>query len=371
MFNATSGPRYKILVISDYRSPIPARPEAEIFIRLAQSGHEVVVLSYPEASYYNERFRSVGIEVIEKHPTGKLSPSYIKYLRNFVRITKFDFVHVFNSIGLTNAVWALRGLPSKLIAYRGYAGQVHWYDPMMYFKYLHPRVDHIICNDSGVEAVMARNMPWAKHKLTIIYKGHNPEWFENVVPADRIALGFSIEDILICFIANVRPFKGLTWLLQSTHLLAMEIPFQFLFLGNGFDEASVQAEMEQSPLKQRFHCLGYRNDSLSVVAACDGIVLPSTHGESMTKSVIEAMCLCIPPIITDIPGNNGLVEDGQSGWVVPIKDPTAIAGALTDLALSKQERIRRGQNAKEHIRKNFHTDRTVEGYLNLYQRLRR
>ena len=98
-------PYYKILVISDYRSVGSSRPEAEIFIRLAQLGHKVCIISHAEATYYNQRFRSFGIEVIENHPTRKVSREYIRFLRELVIEQGFKFVHVFNSKGLTNAVW--------------------------------------------------------------------------------------------------------------------------------------------------------------------------------------------------------------------------------------------------------------------------
>ena len=90
----------------------------------------------------------------------------------------------------------------------------------------------------------------------------------------------------------------------------------------------------------------------------------------MTKSVIESMCLGIPPIITNIPGNDGLVIDGISGWVVPPKDPLALAGAIIDMASDKDERLKRGKNATAHINKHFHTRDTVRQFLELYKRLK-
>src|SRR5688500_4774227 len=168
-------PNYKILVISDYRQVNSSRPEAEIFIQLAKSGHSIHILSYPDATYYNERFRSYDIEVIEQHPTRKAYLPYIRFLRKMIREGKYDIVHAFNSYGLTNAIWAMIGLDAKLIAYRGYAGQTYWYDPMMYVKYFHPRVDHIICLRDEIRDILAFHMPWGKSKLGTIPKVENPD----------------------------------------------------------------------------------------------------------------------------------------------------------------------------------------------------
>jgi glycosyltransferase involved in cell wall biosynthesis len=360
---------YKILVISDYRTVGSSRPEAEIFIRLAQLGHKVCILSHGEATFYNQRFRSFGIEVIEKHPTRKISRAYIRFLRTLVLEHEFDFVHVFNSKGLTNAVWALMGIKTKLIAYRGFAGQTHWYDPMMYTKYFHPRVDHIICVSKDIEKILLKNMPGGHARLSTIPKGHDPKWYSEVIPVDRSVHGFSTEDILVCFLANVRPFKGLDYVLQSTHLLPSDLPVHLLFIGNGYEKENIRQQIGSSPWRNKIHVLGFQSDALSVLATCNSLIQASTHGEGLSKSVVESMFLGIAPIITDIPGNKGLVDDGQSGWIVPVKDPLAISKALIEMATDKTERERRGANAREHMQLHYHIDQTVEGYLRLYAKL--
>lgn len=361
---------YKILVISDYRSPGSARPEAEIFIRLAQLGHQVHVISHHSATYYNDRFKSFGINVFEQHPTKKISRPFIKFLRRINEEYQYDIVHAFNSKGLTNAVWALIGTETKLIAYRGYAGQTKWFDPSMYLKYFHPRVDHIICVSKDIEQIMAANMPGRNHKLSTIPKGHDPAWYRDIIPAERKTLGFNEEDILVCFLANVRPFKGLTYLLQATHHLPQTLPVRFVFIGSGYDKPEIRKEMEESPMKDRFHLVGFRNDSKELLAACDCLVQVSTHGEGLSKSVVEAMFLGIAPIITDIPGNHDLLEPGQSGWMVPVKDPQAIAIALQEMANNANERKRRGENARMYMQKHFHIDQTVVAYQKLYMDLK-
>jgi glycosyltransferase involved in cell wall biosynthesis len=360
---------FRILVISDYRDVNSSRPEAEIFIQLARLGHTVHIITFPQALYYNDRFRSFGIQVFENHPTKKAHLPYIRFLRQFVREGRYDIVHAFNSYGLTNAIWAMVGLSAKLIAYRGYAGQTYWYDPMMYTKYFHPRVDHIICLSDDIRSILAKHMPWGKDKLTTIHKGHDPLWYEHVPRVDRASFGFSDSDILVVCVANVRPFKGIPYLIRSTYFLDPTLPVHLILLGNGYDVGTVKTLIEQSPNRDRIHCLGFRKDSLSIVAACDASVLSSTHGEALTKSIIESMCLGVPPIITEIPGNNGLVIDGVSGWVVPPKDPESLAHTILLMASDRGERKRRGANATEHIRRYFNTTRTVAEFLQLYEKL--
>lgn len=366
---ATDKVLFKILVISDYRSVGSSRPEAEIFIRLAQMGHQIHIITHADAHFYNQRFREHGISVFENPPLKKISFSYIRFLKSLLKEHGYDFVHAFNSKGLTNAAWALTGTKAKLIAYRGYAGQTHWYDPMMYLKYFHPRVDHIICVSRDIEDILSKNMTGGRKKLSTIPKGHDPVWYKSIIPVDKKTLGFTDHDILVCFLANVRPFKGLSYLLKATHLIASNLPIHFLFIGHGYDEPSIRKEMEDSPYSDKFHLLGFRSDAREVLAACDCLVQTSTHGEGLSKSVVESMFLGIAPIITDIPGNRDLLKDGVSGWMIPVKNSPAIAQALTQMASDKSERERRGVHAAEHMRAHFHIDQTVERFINLYERL--
>src|SRR5690606_24947934 len=83
--------------------------------------------------------------------------------------------------------------------------------------------------------------------------------------------------------------------------------------------------------KQNIHLPGFRPNALSIAASADVFVLPSIMGESITKSVIEAMSLEKAPIITDIAGNVELVIDGESGLVVPKKDHLALSAAILKL----------------------------------------
>lgn len=361
-------PCYKILVISNYRSITPTRAEAEVFVRLAEQGHTVHVLTYKGAEY-SDRFRAAGIQVFETHPEKKISFSFICYLRKMVRANQYDFVHAYNSKALTNAVWALIGLNTKLITYRGYAGQTHWYDPVMYLKYFHPRVDNIICVSRDIEDILARNMIGGHAKLTTIPKGHDPAWYGNIIPKKRSDLGIPEGAVLVCFLANNRPFKGLRYLLEATHILSPELPLHFLIVGQGYDDTQTTQSMQENPFADRFHKVGFQKNSLPFLASCDGLISTSTHGEGLSKAIVEAMFLGIAPIISDIGGNQGLVVDGESGWVVPIKNPKGIADALTEMASNKAERQRRGRNAKEHISKRFNIDESIEMFEELYKRL--
>ncbi len=124
-----------------------------------------------------------------------------------------------------------------------------------------------------------------------------------------------------------------------------------------------------SKISQNIHVLGFRPDVLNIVKSCNAFVLPSIKGEAITKAVIESMCLGIPPVITDIEGNRGLVENGRTGLVIPSKNPTAIANAMLKLYYHQHLCKTLGSAARAHIAHHLNINNTVTKFANLYTEL--
>ncbi len=360
----------KVLVISNYKNTFSVRPEAEIFIDLAKRGFEIEVMTFGHYEYV-ERFREAGIKVIDFHPQKKMNKAEISFIREHLKKGKHDIVHLFNGKSILNGIQAAKDLPVKIVLYRGYAGNIHWYDPTAYFKFLHPRVDKILCNTQGVADAITKNIGFNKSKIKVINKGHYTSWYNDIEAIDREELGFSEDDFLVVNVANNRAMKDIPTLLKATHYLPADLPIHILLIGNNMDDKANMKVIESSPNKDKIHILGFRSDRLSIVKASDVFALTSTKGESITKSVIEAMSLGTIPVITDIPGNQELVEDGVSGKVIPVKSPQRLAEELINIYQDRVLYNRLSTGAINHIETNLNHDRTVDEYEQFYTELAR
>jgi glycosyltransferase involved in cell wall biosynthesis len=163
--------------------------------------------------------------------------------------------------------------------------------------------------------------------------------------------------------------KGLPYLLAATKELSPELPLYFLLIGRGLDSPQVISELEGTPYRERFRFAGFRRDVLQLVKACDMGVLPSIHGEGLSKVILEAMFLGKPMIMTDIGGNQGLAEHGKSGLIVPPGDPGALAAALRRLATDQVLRESMGRVAKVYIAQHLGLERSIMRQLEVYQQL--
>jgi glycosyltransferase involved in cell wall biosynthesis len=356
----------KVLIISDYREIISTRPEAFTMIGMAKLGLDITIMTYPDA-YWIPEFTKAGIRIIDFHPQKKMDKKEISVIRKELIDGQYDILHLFNSVATLNGIQAARGLKTRIFLYRGYVGNIHWWDPTAYLKHLSPHVDKIWCIAPGVSDYLNRQFIFRPHKAVSITKGHDPSWYTDVKKADLSEWGIPENAYVAAMVANARPMKGLPYLIKATYHLPPDMPFYLLLIGRGLDTPAIRKWVDKSPFKDRIVFTGFRSDAMELVKASSIYVLSSIYGEAINKSVIEAMSLGVTPVITDIVGNHDLVEDGKSGLVVPKANPVKMAQAISRLYNEPELRLRFSQEAPIRMKEKFHVMDTARNLKQLYE----
>ncbi len=359
----------KVLAISNFRSYHSARPEAEMFIGLSKKGFDITIMTYGDSEYV-ERLQAEGIRIIDFHPEKKFDKNEIALIRNELLKGKYDIIHLFNSKSIINGIRAARGIPVKIILYRGFAGHIHWYNPADYFKYLNPRVDKIICNSSGVRTSFRRQLFFDKSKAITILKGHDLSWYDNY-PAIDLKKEFGIPDnaFVLVNVANYRPMKGIKYLLGALDYLPENLPIYLLLVGSSVDNINNLKIINHCMNKAKIVLTGYRNDAINIVAACHMFILSSIKGEGLNKAVIEAMALGKPAIVTDIPGNRDLVEHNVNGLLIAKKNAKELAKAIKYIYENPDRYKQMGIMARKHVQTKLNLQDTIMKTKTLYEKL--
>jgi len=358
----------KLLVISNYSGLNSSRPEAELMLGLKKTGVDITIMT-PASAEYRPVFEAAGIRVIDFQPRKKFDRGEIDFIRKELIDGAYDIVHLFNGKAIINGLKAARGLKVKVVLYRGYCGNIHWWDPSAYFKFLHPRADAIWCIAPAVADLINRNKIFGKKNAFCITKGHHPDWYKNVEAVSFDEYNIPSDAFVVTMVANARPMKGLKYFIKATYELKQDIPLYILLIGNGLYSDDIRKLVEASPMKERIIFAGYRSDSMGLVKQSDLFVLSSIYGEAICKSVIEAMSLGVAPVITDIPGNRGMVIDGESGLVIPRKNPEAIARAIEYMYEHPEERKKMADAARQRMQTEYHIDGTIDKMLAFYKKL--
>jgi len=100
----------------------------------------------------------------------------------------------------------------------------------------------------------------------------------------------------------------------------------------------------------------------------DIFVLPS-HREGFPRSLIEASAMGLPVIATDIRGCREVVDDGKTGFLVPIRDHGALAEAILDLLRHPDLAESMGKAGRRRAESEFDEKLVIKRQLDAYQEL--
>lgn len=169
----------------------------------------------------------------------------------------------------------------------------------------------------------------------------------------RAELGIADARPLIAMVARLDPVKD-----YATFLRALELLPEVSALAVG-------DKTETLPDRPGLHRLGERRDVPRLLAACD-LVVSTSLSEGFPNSLLEAMAAGVPAVATDAGDSRRIL--GDTGIVVPLADPAAMAVAVRQLlAESPEARQRRKVRARERAVQQFGLGRMVEAHDALYR----
>jgi glycosyltransferase involved in cell wall biosynthesis len=349
----------------------PDRPTTATFVGLKRAGVDVTVVCPPTAVKNRATLVEAGVPLLDLEFRGRFDRAGTRRLRDELVRGGYDVLHVFSNRPLESGIVAVRGLPVRLIAYRGIVGNVSFFSPVSWLRFLNPRIDRIVCVCNAVRDYFLAMRPaflrMPAERPVTIYKGHSLDWY-TAKPADLRSVGIPAGAFVVVCVANYRPRKGIEVLVAALAELPRDWPVHLLLVGR-MDAPRLRAKIAASLVRERIHAPGHRDDAPALVAACDVFVLPSVKREGLARSLIEAMAYGVAPVVTDCGGSPEIVVDGECGLVVPVRDAGALARAIARLYEDAELRKRFGAAARARIGSEFRIERTIEQTLALYREL--
>lgn len=192
---------------------------------------------------------------------------------------------------------------------------------------------------------------------------------EGVRRQARRALGFGDDAILIGLVARYHPMKDHAGFLRAAASLAGRHPSaHFVLIGPGtLEQPELATLIAELRMQDRVVCLGERKDTPQLTAALDIACSASAWGEAFSNAIAEAMACGVPCVVTDVGDSAYLV--GDTGLVVPPRDPNAMAAALERLiAAGPDGRRELGTAARCRIEHHFSLPAVVDQYEALYRK---
>jgi glycosyltransferase involved in cell wall biosynthesis len=216
-------------------------------------------------------------------------------------------------------------------------------------------------------------MGYKKEKMLVIPNGFDLDHFHPSPEtgfAIREELGVSPETKLVGMFARFAFVKDPENFVRAAAILQDRMPdVHFVMCGheNTWSHGQLVKWIEQANVRTKFHLLGPRQDVPRYMAAMNLVVL-SSQSEGFPNVLGEAMACGVPCAATDA-GDSALII-GDTGKIVPIKNPVALAAACEELLrLSREERQKLGMAARQRIAEHFSLPMITQKYEQLYSQL--
>lgn len=185
----------------------------------------------------------------------------------------------------------------------------------------------------------------------------------------RARLGVPLHAPVISTVANFVPIKGHQWLSRAIPIVRRHVPDAvFVLHGEGETKAEIQGwvaarSLSDSVIFSDHHAV----DARDVLAASDLVVVPSLS-EGFGMVILEACALGKPVVATAVGGIPEILEHRRTGFLIPPKDPEALAAAILSVLGDPTLGRRFGEAGRRHVRSEFPVERMLRGTETLYVR---
>jgi L-malate glycosyltransferase len=227
--------------------------------------------------------------------------------------------------------------------------------------------DCVPVNAEAVRDFVHDNEGCPRQKMVVIPSGIDTSRFQPLPAADfKGRLGVAADRTVIGIVTRMRTRKGVEEFIRAIGIVRQQRPdTHAVIVGEVTLDDNLHALVRALNLGDWLTLLGRRGDMPEVYSGTDVFVL-SSHDEGMSNAILEAMAMEKPVVATDVGGTGEVVRHGQSGLLVPAKDPAALAAAILEVLAQPARARAMGQLGRRIVEESFSAHAMVRQMEQLY-----
>ena len=331
-------------------------------------GHRAALVAHPTGEL--RRRAEEGLDLIPLAPRAEMDLAAAWRLSRVVRQLKPDVLHAHDPHGVAMAALALsmstQARKPPLVASRRVDFHLAKH-ALSKWKYRQVRL--FVCASDAIRDMLVRDGIPAARAVTV----HEGIDVDAVRAAPRAPIHEELwlphEAPVVGNIGALVPHKGQRYLVDAAAAVIQRQPdARFVIAGDGELRSALDQQIKARLLTKHVLLAGFRTDVYSVLKAFDLFVMSSTT-EGLGTSLLDAMACGTPVVATAVGGIPEVVVDGETGLLVPPRDPDALAHAILRLLEDRALRERMGAAGLARVRERFTAEAMVERTLQAYARL--
>jgi glycosyltransferase involved in cell wall biosynthesis len=339
----------------------------ELACRLDRSRWDVEVACVRPEGPLRPRIEGAGIQPWCCGPASFKSPKLlgaIAALARRMRMRGIAVVHSFDFYTNILAVPAARlaGMQSVIASQRNLGNLQPLAQQMLHDLSLR-LANHIEVNSEAVRERVLQLRGIRQERVTLIPNGVDLDRFSPHRDRLRQSPGLRVGTL-----SNLRPEKGLTDLVRAVAMVRDQWPdVRLVIWGEGPLRRELESLVATLNLASSVKLPGCTHLPEVALRDLDIFVLPSLS-EACSNGLMEAMATALPVVATSVGGNPALVEDENTGLLVPPGDASALAKAILRLVEDRAQAAQLGERARAHARSAFGMERMIARTEALYAR---
>lgn len=185
----------------------------------------------------------------------------------------------------------------------------------------------------------------------------------------RAKLGIAPATPVVGMLSRLSLEKGVDLFVEAMAYVARRLPEAIgVVFGTGPEEARLKEQAHRLGLDGRLLWAGYCAEAMDALLSLDVVALTSRF-EALPQTLMEAMVMKRPAVVTPVGGCPELVLDGETGLVTPNHDPERIAGAFCHLLGAPELARQMGERGAARIEENYTMDHWSRRTLDVYRSL--
>jgi glycosyltransferase involved in cell wall biosynthesis len=232
------------------------------------------------------------------------------------------------------------------------------------------RTDALVAVSDRLAKELPRALRISPQKVLCIPNGVDTDLYRPTADtgALRRELGLPAPTVVIGSIGRLEPVKGYDGMLDAFAEFSRRPAGREAVLvvaGEGSTRSALDAQIQRLGLSGRVHLLGWRSDVNDLLSAFSVFTM-SSMSEGTSISLLEAMSMGLPPVVTDVGGNAAVLGPALSGGLVPFGNSKALADAWEATLASRDASEKASRAARERVVTAFGLQAVAAAYERLY-----
>jgi glycosyltransferase involved in cell wall biosynthesis len=317
------------------------------------------------------RARELGaiVEMVEmsRSPAPHRNAAAINSMRALIRRYRPAVVHGHSSLGGAISRLSATGMQVPVVYTPNGLARAPW--ALTAERYLRARTDWLIAVSEGEREFAVDRRLIAPERVTMIRNGIDLAPPPPLRPSLRGRLGIPDGALLVGCLGRLTWQKAPEVYAAACGIAGSRVPeAHFVLIGSGLHDDKVRSTLSAARLGERFHWLSALPDAAAAFGELDLYVLPSRF-EGGPYTPLEAMRAGTPVVLTDVAGNRDTVEDGVTGLLVRVDDPSELASAIVELLSDQDRRTAFAAGGADRLRRLFDVRRMGEETARVYERV--